>query len=252
MVDATPTAAIGIICKTPRPGASKTRLLSLLGPEGAAELAGAFLQDISAVIESLPAALGAHGYAIYAPEGTETALRRFVPASFGLVCRRDATLGVVLSSATEHLLAAGHDVVVLVNADSPTMPFELIAAAIAAAREPGDRVVLGPATDGGYYLIALKAAHRHLFHDIAWSTAAVFDQTVARAGEIGLDVRPLPPWYDVDDAESLAALIDEVHLGSRPPGLAGYLSAPATATRAFFARHPQLRRNIAAAGIVAP
>ena len=254
MTDAKPTAAIGIICKTPRPGASKTRLLSLLGPEGAAELAGCFLRDISAVIESLPAALGTRGYAIYAPEGTEATLRRFVPASFGLVCRRDATLGVVLSGATEHLLAEGHDAVVLVNADSPTMPFELIADAIAAVRAPGDRVVLGPATDGGYYLIALKTAHRHLFHDIAWSTAAVLDQTVVRASEIGLDVRQLPPWYDVDDAESLAALIDELHLGRRPRGLAGLRSGPAVATRAFLARHPKLRDDIAAAaaGKVAP
>lgn len=244
MVEATTTAAIGIICKTPRPGASKTRLLSLLGPDAAAELAGCFLRDISSVIESIPVALGYRGYAIYAPEGSEATLRTFVPATFGLVCRRDATLGVVLSSATEHLLAVGHDVVVLVNADSPTMPSELIASAIAAAREPGDRVVLGPATDGGYYLIALKVAHRHLFHDIAWSTPAVFAQTVDRANEHGLEVRQLPPWYDVDDAASLRALIEELHMGQLPANLARHPSEAATATRTFLAQRGDLREKI--------
>ena len=244
MADAKPTAAIGIICKTPQPGASKTRLLSLLGPDGAAELAGCFLRDISAVIESIPVAVGCRGYAIYAPEGSEAALRRFIPATFGLVCRRNATLGVVLSGATEHLLAAGHDVVVLVNADSPTMPFELIRDAIAAAREPGDRVVLGPATDGGYYLIALKMAHRQLFEDIAWSTAAVLQQTLARAREIDLETRLLAPWYDIDDAASLAELIEELQAGQRPSGLAEHLSGPAAATRAFLARHPRMRETI--------
>lgn len=246
MSDATPTAGIGIICKTPTPGASKTRLLSLLGPDGAAELAGCFLRDTSDVIQSIPAAAGCRGYAIYAPEGSEATLRRFVPASFGLVCRRDATLGVVLSGATEHLLAEGHDVVVLVNADSPTMPFELIASAIAATRAPGDRVVLGPATDGGYYLIALKTAHRRLFEDIAWSTATVLEQTLQRAREIGLEARLLAPWYDVDDAASLAELIDELHAGQRLAGLAQYPGGRATATRAFLAKYPRIRETIRA------
>ena len=247
MADATATAAIGIICKTPRPGASKTRLLPLLGPDGAAQLAGCFLRDIAAVIESLPMAIGYRGYAVYAPEGSEETLRRYIPAAFGLVCRRDATLGVVLSGAVEHLLAAGHDAVVLVNADSPTMPFELIRDAISAVRAPGDRVVLGPATDGGYYLIALKTAHRHLFHDIAWSTASVLEQTLARASETGLAAHLLPPWYDVDDPESLTALIDEVTLARPPPGLADLPAGPAQSTRALLAQHPGLRDSIAAA-----
>ena len=151
-----PTVAIGVICKTPISGASKTRMIPWFGADGAAALAGCFLRDMATTIEAVPHAIGRRGYAVYAPEGSEGALRDYLPDHFGLVCRRDATLGVVLLSATEHLLAAGHDGVVLVNADSPTLPPQLLEQAITEMRRPGPRVVLGPAIDGGYYLIALK------------------------------------------------------------------------------------------------
>src|SRR4029078_8261925 len=80
---------------------------------------------------------------------------------------------------------------------------------------PGDRAVLGPSTDGGYYLLGLKARHRRLFEDVSWSTDQVAHQTLARAAEIGLAVHLLPAWYDVDDAQSLSVLYGEL-FGERP------------------------------------
>src|SRR5262249_11117155 len=77
------------------------------------------------------------------------------------------------------------------------------------------RIVLGPSTDGGYYLIGMKRPHVGLFEHIAWSTARVFPQTITRAEALGLSVFELPTWYDVDDAESLQTLIDEV-IGGKP------------------------------------
>jgi uncharacterized protein len=71
---------------------------------------------------------------------------------------------------------------------------------------PGDRAVLGPSSDGGYYLLGLKFAHRRMFEDIAWSTERVAEQSLARAREIGLDVHMLPAWYDVDDIDGLRRL----------------------------------------------
>jgi rSAM/selenodomain-associated transferase 1 len=239
------TAAIGIICKTPNAGSSKTRLLTLLDASAAAALAGCFLQDISATIAALPESLGYRGYAVYAPEGSEQELRRFVPAHFGLICQRDATLGVVLLGATRHLLDAGHDVVVLVNADSPTLPPTLLADAVIATRAAGDRVVLGPATDGGYYLIALKKAHAHLFHDIAWSTSAVTAQTMQRAGELGLEAVCLAPWYDVDDEASLATLVQEVDGAPLLYDSGGHVAGQASATRTFLNARPELRMRLA-------
>ena len=76
--------------------------------------------------------------------------------------------------------------------------------------QPGDRAVLGPSIDGGYYLLGVKQPHRRLFEDIAWSTEQVARQTLERAAEIGLRVHVLPPWYDVDDASSLDTLQAEL------------------------------------------
>ena len=230
-------AAIGIICKTPLPGASKTRLVPLLGPEAAAELAAAFLADFADVIETVPEAVGRSGYAVYAPEGSEAELRPLLPAHFGLLCRCDDTLGVVLLGATRQLLGEGHDCVVLVNADSPTLPPLLLSAALAALRAPGDRVVLGPATDGGYYLIGLKRPHARLFQDVPWSTSGVLAATRRRAAEIGLQIAELPLWYDVDDAETFTLLREE--LSGRLPAFTteGIAPGPARATRRFFMQH---------------
>ena len=117
---------------------------------------------------------------------------------------------------------------------------------------PGDRVVLGPATDGGYYLIGLKRAHARLFADIPWSTAAVLDTTRLRAQEIGLATRLLAPWYDVDDAASFETLLDELRDGVLPfaaPALAG---GPAAATRQCLRRHPELAKRLERAMKAAP
>jgi uncharacterized protein len=240
------SAAVAIICKTPIPGSSKTRMIPLVGTDGAAELAGSFLRDVAAAIEAVDPASGRQGYAVYAPEGSEARLRTFLPADFGLLCRRDATLGVVLLGAAQHFLSAGHDCVVLVNADSPTLPSALIAAAIDALRQPGDRVVLGPAADGGYYLIGLKHAHERLFADIPWSTPEVYARTVARAGEIGVPVTSLATWYDVDEIDTLAMLLAEMH-GVKPefPGVFP-TGGEAVFTRAFLAEHPELAEKVAA------
>jgi rSAM/selenodomain-associated transferase 1 len=235
------SAAIGIICKTPIPGASKTRLVPVLGMEGAAGLAAAFLSDVAAAIEMVPASCARTGYAVYAPEGTEEKIRPLLPPGFGLVCRRGSTLEHVLYGATRELLERGHDAVVLINGDSPTLPPLTIAAAIAALRRPGDRVVLGPAHDGGYYLIGLKVAHRELFRDIPWSTPAVLEATLEQARRCALAVELLPLWYDVDDVETLQVLVDEIATGVLPFDHGGLQGGPARATRAFLATCPTVR-----------
>lgn len=239
---ARPTAAIGIICKTPIAGASKTRLAPAVGIDGAAELAGAFLQDVASSIEAVPDICGRRGYAVYAPAGSEDSLRPLLPPSFGLICRKGTTLEGVLHGATAELLAAGHDAVILINGDSPTFPPLAIASAIAALRRPGERVVLGPAEDGGYYLIGLKTAYAELFHDIPWSTRGVLSTTVERARSIALEVALLPTWYDVDDEATLRLLLLDV-AGQPLPFDHGHLQpGPARATRAFLAARPHLHQ----------
>jgi hypothetical protein len=229
------TVAISIVCKTPRPGVSKTRLHPLLGPEDAAALSACFIRDVAAAVEVVPEAVGRRSYAIYAPAGSEVALCPLLPAGWSLVCREDADFGAVLSSSIAGFLADGHDCALVINSDSPTLPPLLVAAAVAALRAPGDRLVLGPATDGGYYLIGLKQPHARLFEAVRWSTPEVLSTTLDRAAELGLPVTLLPVWYDIDDAETFGLL--EAEIAGRPlpfaePGLAG---GPAVHTRAFLA-----------------
>lgn len=222
-------AAIGIMCKAPLPGRTKTRLAAVIGPEQAAALSACFLRDIAATIEAIPARLGRRGYGVYAPAGAEAQLRDMLPPSFELMLQADAEFGNVLYGAIGDLLEAGHDCAMLVNSDGPTLPVSFLLEAVEVLRRPRDRVVLGPAADGGYYLIGLKAAHRHLFENIPWGTGSVARLTIERASEIGLDVALLPEWYDVDDAQSLGWLQHE--LTGRSDRFRG--GGPAPATRAF-------------------
>ena len=202
-------AAIGIICKAPQPGRAKTRLATAIGAIAASELSACFLRDVAAAIEAVPETLGRRGYGVYAPAGVEHIMRELLPATFGLQLQVGDDLGHVLIGAARAFLAE-HDCVLLVNGDSPTLPARFLVQAIETLREPGDRMVLGPASDGGYYLIGLKHPHKQLFTRIAWGTDTVARSTCERAAEIGLATMLLPEWYDIDDVETLGWLKDEL------------------------------------------
>jgi rSAM/selenodomain-associated transferase 1 len=221
--------ALAIMAKAPRNGEVKTRLVPPLRAEEAALLSACFLKDIATNFIVASKSVPGEGYIAYSPPGSEALFRDLVSAEILLLPPRRIGLGNSLLDAAEDLLAAGYGGVCLVNADSPTLPTSILLQAVEALRASGDRVVLGPACDGGYYLIGLKRPHRRLFEEIAWSTVRVFRQTVERAVSIGLEVVTLPLWYDVDDATSLAWLCGEVLSGCRPPDclLDGY-AAPYT------------------------
>jgi rSAM/selenodomain-associated transferase 1 len=221
------TCAIAVMAKAPRPGRCKTRLVPPLSPEQAAALSAAFLRDITENIFS--AGKKIFGCIAYAPAGLEALFDGHIAAGTGLVLADGSPdmpagiegFGRCLYHAIDSLLAGGFCSAVVLNSDSPTLPTEFLRRTAAVLAQPGDRAVLGPADDGGYYLLGMKAAHAHLFTDIAWSTADVAAQTRARAREIGLELVELPDWYDVDDAASLTRLIDDLATGAH--------AAPATA-----------------------
>lgn len=210
--------AVAIMAKVPRSGRVKTRLVPPLTPDQATELSSSFLRDVAAAIASAAAAEGPcpaiHGVAVYLPVGDEAGFEGLIPEDFLLLPQRGADLGERLRHAAADLFSAGFGGVCLVNSDSPTLPPAVLREAAAALERPGDRVVLGPARDGGYYLIGLKRADLRLFEEIAWSTPAVLAQTLERARELGLDVHLLPEWYDVDDVDSLRLLCDELFGGA--------------------------------------
>jgi uncharacterized protein len=208
--------ALAVMAKAPRSGEVKTRLVPPLQADEAAILSTCFLKDITTNFIAASSSAPVAGFIAYSPPGSEALFRDIAPPEIRLLPPHRIGLGYSLFHATADLLAAGYTGACLVNADSPTLPTSILIEAVEALRAPGDRVVLGPASDGGYYLIGLKRLHRRLFESIDWSTERVFRQTVERAASIELDVVTLPAWYDVDDAASLRWLCREILGGRRP------------------------------------
>lgn len=220
---------IAIMAKASRPGFAKTRLSPPLTPEEAALCNTAFLQDIAGNVLHAAREARIAGYVAYGPPGAEAFFERHLPAQMTLIETVDADFGVCLKKALAAQFARGHRAACVLNSDSPTLPPALLAETARVLAKPGERIVLGPSTDGGYYILGCQSIHARLFEDIAWSTAAVTQQTLERAAELGLPVHMLPDWYDVDDAPSLRLLIGEL-LDGRPFDTAiPSSSAPATA-----------------------
>jgi uncharacterized protein len=220
--------ALGLMAKAPLAGEVKTRLVPPLTAREAASLNICFLRDMAANIKSISETEAVSGLVVYTPTGAESAFDALLPEGFELLAQRGTSLGERLCNATDDLLRHGYRAVCLINSDSPTLPASILIRAIELLARDGDRVVLGAAEDGGYYLIGLKHAHRNLFNEIVWSTADVLARTRQRAAEIDLPVELLPPWYDVDDAETLNRLCEELFFNS-------FLNEayPAPHTRAF-------------------
>src|ERR1044071_7166055 len=220
--------ALGLMAKAPLAGEVKTRLVPPLTAHEAASLNICFLRDMAENINSISETEAAAGLVVYTPAGSESAFDGVLPRGFNLLAQRGTSLGERLCNATDDLLRQGYGAVCLINSDSPTLPRSILSRAIESLATEGDRVVLGAAEDGGYYLIGLKHAHRNLFNDIAWSTSEVLARTTERAAEIDLPVEMLPPRYDVDDAETLSRLCEELFLNRFPEE-----AFPAPHTRGF-------------------
>jgi rSAM/selenodomain-associated transferase 1 len=191
-----------IVAKAPRPGAAKTRLGAALGPAPAAVLALAFLRDTITTVR-----IAGLEPRIICRDTVETAaLQQLLRGTDCTVTSQEGEgLGAALESAFRQGLTGASDAVAVLGADSPTLPPPYLRAAFAHLDRGAD-VVLGPARDGGYYLLAARAVHPALFRAMPWSTSIVAQETLQRCGRAHLRVSLLPTWYDVDDAASLRQL----------------------------------------------
>lgn len=211
-------SVLALMTKAPRAGEVKTRLVPPLTNEEAAQLNRCFLQDTAAAISACCSGLTTlnpgrpmvHGIAVYTPVGGESDYSDILPDDFSLLLQRGENFGERLCFAAEDLFKSGFKTVCLIDSDSPTIPAQNFSKAIELLSLPGDRIVLGPCDDGGYYLIGLKRLHREVFERIDWSTDRVFEQTTQRAIESGSMVDELPRGFDVDDRATLHRLCDEL------------------------------------------
>jgi uncharacterized protein len=204
------SCGVAIMAKASTPGRTKTRLVPPLTFDQAAALNTAFLRDVAANVLLAGRHASIAGYVAFAPPGSEEFFRNALPPAIGLIEAGLPNLGACLVHTIEELFARGHACAVVLNSDTPTLPTALLVEAAEVLERTGERVVLGPASDGGYYLLGLRSPHRRLFEEIAWSTESVAATTLERARELGLDVHTLPVWHDVDDIEDLRRLHGEV------------------------------------------
>jgi hypothetical protein len=208
--------ALAVMAKAPRAGKVKTRLQPPLSAEEAAALNVRFLRDTAENIAAVASEGGAQGLICYTPVGDEEAFDDLLPDGFALIAQRGDGFGERLLHAAEDILSCGFGAVCLIDSDSPTLPSAALREAVRELSRPGERVVIGPSQDGGYYLIGLKRAESKLFERIAWSTQNVYAETVQRVREAGIELVELPKWYDVDDAATLTTLERELIHDERP------------------------------------
>jgi len=191
-----------VFAKQPVPGKVKTRLMPHLSPEACAALYSGFIRD---TVHTASSASADSWVLAYDPPGAASAMRPFAPAGWDLVPQGDGDLGSRMHSAlAAHLIHPG-DCAVLIGTDVPSLPAAHLNRAFDLLTEVD--IVLGPSTDGGYYLVGLRAPEERLFSDITWSSSAVFAQSATRARTLRKTLGLVPPWHDVDTAEDLNFLI---------------------------------------------
>jgi uncharacterized protein len=194
---------IAVMAKASCPGRTKTRLVPPLTHEEAADLNTVFVKDAFANIAAAARQVPIRAFAAYGPIGEEAFFDSVAARRPGLIPAAFPNLGECLFAGIDGMFAAGCASACVLNADTPDLPTDYLLR-IARELEGGrDRVVIGPADDGGYYILGVSRPHRRLFENIDWSTERVFGQTLARAAVIGLEVVTLPMWSDIDDALSL-------------------------------------------------
>jgi len=209
--------AILVMGRLPEAGRVKTRLARVYGEDTALILHTAFLKDTLATAADAAASLG--GQAVFAYEGDGP------PSRHGLTQvdsfpQSPGDLGHRQSAAQEDVFNHGAGCVITVGSDSPTLPRSLFADAWSVC-ETAD-VVVAPAADGGYVLIAHTGQQPGLYNGLPWGTHGVMGGLTDRARELDMRLHCLPGWYDVDDETGLCRLRREI---SADPGLAPHTAA---------------------------
>ncbi|WP_298815858.1 TIGR04282 family arsenosugar biosynthesis glycosyltransferase [Chloroflexus sp.] len=193
--------ALAMMARRPEAGRVKTRLCPPLTPAQAATLYAAFLRDVIELIRTVP---GVQPVIAYSPVDAGDYFAILAPD----IAHRPqigVDLGERLAAVTSDLLREGSPAVIVIGSDSPSLPPEYIEQALVELHRGAD-LVLGPADDGGYYLVGLRQPAPSLFTQVTMSTPAVLHDTLAVARQLGLRARLIAPWYDIDTVADLIRL----------------------------------------------
>jgi hypothetical protein len=200
-----PTRALLIFAKAPKTGRVKTRLHSAVPPPIAAQIHAACFADTLRLARSLPNCdlliFAAGGSAYFRRALQKESLGHKRPMTVRVLPQRGRDLGERLENAHKIVFARGYRGAVVIGTDSPWMGKERVRAAFAALRRAD--IVIGPAEDGGYFLLGTRRKHAELFREIPWSTDRVSKLTIRAARSAGLRVKKLPRDFDLDRPEDL-------------------------------------------------
>jgi len=193
---------LGIFVKHPVAGQVKTRLAAEIGAERAADLYAAFVVDLVARFRDA----GNRRFLCYAPDSaaSKNYFSTLAGDNYAVWTQPNSSLGARLAAFFDHTFQSGAERVVVIGSDSPTLPRSFVDDAFVQLRSHD--CVLGPACDGGYFLIGQQGCSLPIFNDIPWSTSRVLDQTASRLTDCGASLSLLSPWYDVDSLEDLELL----------------------------------------------
>lgn len=188
--------------KTPREGEAKTRLMPAISAQQAASLAACFAQDsVNLAIRAVPDVVVAH-----TPDDGRAELDSILPKGLKWIPQKGDDLVQRMQAAVEHAAGLGFEPVLVIGTDSPTLPEKKIETAFELLTTGKTDVVLGPAMDGGYYLVGMAKPVPGLFDHVDWGTFKACQQTVNNGNRLGLKVAMLTEWYDVDTVEDLRLL----------------------------------------------
>jgi rSAM/selenodomain-associated transferase 1 len=214
----TPHAALVVFAKAPIPGQVKTRLCPPLTPDEAATLHGSFVLDMleRTKTATVQFKLPLDRYLACAPASTHVFFKIMEERQgVKLIDQVGDDLGERMAQAFETLFARGYKHAMIVGTDVPSLPLEQYKQAMDLLGSHD--LVLGPALDGGYYLIGLNRSIPALFAGIPWSTDQVLNMTQEKASALGLKVALLAPWRDVDTIDDLQALVEASALDAQKP-----------------------------------
>jgi rSAM/selenodomain-associated transferase 1 len=217
--------ALIVFARYPRPGRVKRRLASAIGDEAAANLYRAFLSDLQRRLARRPS-----WTTYWAFEPKESPFAEEFGGGDPTFPQRGRSLGARMGTAMERAFQSGHSSVVLIGSDIPHVPLAALEEAFRRLAA-GARLVLGPADDGGYYLIGARAVPP-VFAGIRWGGAGVLRATVAAARAAGIEPVMVSGCYDVDDPAALERLRADIEQ-RRVDGL--------PSTRAELERLPPIR-----------
>jgi uncharacterized protein len=196
-----------LFAKYPTPGLVKTRLARAIGAENAAALARCFLLDEIRTLREFGMPLTI----CHDPEHSGTAFLELAGGGCSLVPQRGEDIGRRMANAFSDAFEMGAAHALLVGSDLPDLPLMILEEAAAALRS--SKAVIGPARDGGYYLIGFGRENflPQAFWGIPWSTPGVLDATLARFEMHGAPPHLLPLWSDMDTLEDLADFAARLH-----------------------------------------